>query len=388
MQSLKILDLRPHTAKSEAKIIDYLDDKVLFLSEDQPMGDHVLYEYDVATESLTERHRYPMPKEAFLDSFTYTSRHKVLIVKTHETGAVHVDICDTHDHTMQQYTIPIDGEVLSIPIGLDERYFFAFVDKDDEDDLYLFDVVKQSAHKVVDKRVIHSMSYFYGNQCIPSFINKGEAYLCLNETTMCDYERLDIHNMIQRGEIKARDVFEPMEALHIVLKHELINSIKEGKDVSLTTLATSSISGWVRYLGMDEDFIYYREMRFEDRTERILAFDLLDMDVVEVTAIDHKCLKGELRYHDPYIYEIMEDDDALKVMGRFGMEGEIVCHRPQGRFHDFVGERYLITSWWTEDAEGENYKEFTQLTDIVDNTKDTYEGYYEVYGSTMILYNT
>ncbi|QSZ26556.1 hypothetical protein ACETAC_06450 [Aceticella autotrophica] len=86
--------------------------------------------------------------------------------------------------------------------------------------------------------------------------------MIFNETYMDDWEYEDIYNLIQSNKL-SKDLVKEIEALYLININDFVKTIKIGEqNVPFKVICKRHINGWVRYLGMDDKNIYFREKDF------------------------------------------------------------------------------------------------------------------------------
>ncbi|GAA0182457.1 hypothetical protein SH2C18_48330 [Clostridium sediminicola] len=254
--------------------------------------------------------------------------------------------------------------------------------------LYLCDLEEDKIYLIEDLKIVNGLAVVHGLiDCLPTFSHKNEEYLIFNEAYMHDYEyELVIYDAIQENKIN-KDLITDIEALYLISVKDFTEAIKSGnRNIPFKEISKRYLNGWVRYLAMDKENIYYREKDFQTQMEKIYKVNKENFEPIVVKEIDHKKIVGRLFYGDE-IYEKIELEDNIMIKGLYNCDYNLNFQNLKNIWFDgLINDRYLITNQWIEDEE-DNYFEFVYVTDTKDNKSIKYDGTCKIYNDCVIIYD-
>lgn len=391
-KDVRIIDLRPYTQRGETTLITSDGNTIIFIKEvfENSKCYHALKAYDILNDSIGELYRFEMPNDKFHKTTVFPFGEKITLIKSHKLDELEVDIYNIETGSTQQYIIPVAGEVAHGITMINERYFLFNIDNGNWNfTKYLADINTESSYEVKDKRITDGWIGLNGcGQKKPTIENDANAHVVFFENYMCDYESEELYEKLLNKKLKYEDIYYPTESMHIISIDSFAKSIKSGENLlPLKTLCQHNLDGWVRPIGADEKHVYYRDKDYASQIERIMALNATDMSITEVTQVDHKKASGHLYYDGQHVYESITNGEITKVTDVVG-SNEQVTHPKEESLHGTIKEHYVVTGWWSEDEDGENYKEYVKITDRRDESSQTYEAFSTVVGDMLILYNT
>lgn len=131
-------------------------------------------------------------------------------------------------------------------------------------DSFLCDLLEDKNYHINDRRIVDA-----DKSNFELYENNGKEYICFAEAYMNDWEKEELYVALKKREIVITDCFE---SLNIIKVKDFINSIKSNLDmIPFKSIDTISITGWLRYIGMNKSHIYYRIKDFKTGVEKIYS---------------------------------------------------------------------------------------------------------------------
>jgi len=402
---IKIIDIREHCG-ARNKILSFEEQEIIFTKEIERNGKYYfsINSYELSTGVVEEIYTYEISEAEFYSQHTYIIENDILIIKPcfKNLNSIEVDALDRNSKKIKsKHIFEVKEEVTSIPIVINSRYFLFYADIDEMDEdkygfykeagyshfIYLCDLLEDQIYLVNDLRLINGLTVVHGLlDCLPTFTHNDEEYLLFNETYMEDYEYEEyIYNAINDGRLD-KNLVKEIEGLYYIPVNDFVQSIKRGqKNIQFKEIKKRYLDGWVRYLGMDERNIYFREKDFKTGIEKVHALDKEKFVPTVVKEIHHKNIKGRLIYGDT-IYEEVELDHSIEIRGIYNFDDTFSFKKGKNLyFKEMINHRYLICWQWVEDEE-ENYFEFVHIMDLQSKGHIKYEGACSIYNNDIVLY--
>lgn len=395
-KDINIIDIRKQTG-SKSEIVSCENGEIIF-AKDCKCNNKYYYSmniYKTELDTVEEVYKYEIPEFEYTSQYSRVVGQDIVIIKMHFTNRVEIDVLDKKTKKLKsKHSFEVKEEVTSIPIFINSRYFIFYTDIDEMNTkeyyhfLYLCDLVEDKIYFIEDLKIVNGLTVVHGLiDCMPTFLHNNEKYLIFNETYMDDYEyELDIYDAIQENKVN-KELVTDIEALYLISVNDFVDTIKTGKqNIPLREISKRYLNGWVRYLPMDEENIYYREKDFETQIEKIYAIDKGKFKTTVVKEIDHKKITGRLFYGDE-IYERVESENSIMIKGLYNCDYNLNFKNLKNIWFDgLINDRYLITNQWLEDEE-DNYFEFVYITDTKENKCIKYDGTCEIYNDCVIIYD-
>lgn len=358
------------------------------------------YFYEVRKRNVSEKQdkiiwRYRLDEDTFYMQRSYIYGNKLILFKLNLRGQLGVVTLEKSTGKLIKITNIDIGEIEAEQIiAINEKYFFVSGEnKKEEDVFYLCDIEEGISYEVVNTKLTKGLSVTHGlTRCMPCFIHEGEEWVVFNECYMEDYEYEEIYDIIEAKKLEVNNVHE-IEGLYIIPLKQLVASIKQKGDIiPFEEIKKHWCDGWVRYLGIKDGYIYYREKDFKTQIETVYAVDTEKLEEKNVCEINHKQLQGVLRYDINQIYEDIKVNGKRIIKGHYGLEGEIeIPANNHLEFGAYIESQYVITSWWWENETNGiyMYKEFVGIQDQKEpdgGEVTIYEGQYYVQDNTVLIY--
>ncbi|MGL4991851.1 MAG: hypothetical protein ACRC57_11920 [Sarcina sp.] len=313
----------------------------------------------------------------------------------HRKGSIldvfRIDYIFDQKYTEINANIYLEGDVRHIKI-LDKRYFIVFIEKKDFLGLkfekyrnskdyiykfaYLIDLNEVESYFIKDSKfVLGARDYIF--LCTI----KGEKSIFFEEA----YDEAWEKEFYYFKGIFARDKnLKATNSINYMEFNNFINDIKLGSENLLFNIIDEiGKIGTIRFLGGQDDKIYFRKKIFEREKEYIYIFENSTAIVNNEKVIDHQNKDGEFYYDADKISVFYEEetDDDIKLIGIFNRKCDIKYSKDLGMFEDFIEDRYFI-SYYSDD-DGENY---AVIKDIIRNREVQYDGNIRSVGNNIILY--
>ncbi len=358
------------------------------------------YFYEVRKREISDKEdkiiwRYKLDEDAFYMQRSYIYKNQLILFKLNLRGQLGVVILEkSTGKLIKAINIEIGEIEAEQIIAINERYFFVSGEnKKEEDVFYLCDVEEGMSYEVTESKLTKGLSVIHGlTRYIPCFTHDGDEWVVFNECYMEDYEYEEIYDIIEAKKLEASKVHE-IEGLYVISLKQLVEGIKQKEDnIPFEEIKKRWCDGWVRYLGIKDGYIYYREKDFKTQIETIYAVDTKNLEEEGVCQINHKELQGVLRYDINQIYEDIKVNGKRIIKGHYGLEGEIEIPANQHlEFGAYIESRYVVTSWWWENETNGiyMYKEFVGIQDQNEpngGEVTIYEGQYHVQDNTVLIY--
>lgn len=376
-----------------------VESESVFFSVQVNEGKRYFYEvrrYETENKRSELLWRYELGEDIFYTQKVYMDGNKIIIAKLQDKGQVGIEVLDkTTGKFIKAENIwigDIQGEEI---IAINQRYFLVGGEnKKAENMYYLCDIEEQTSYLVTMLRLVGGLPAGHGLiRRLPCFKRQGEEWVIFNESYMEDYEYEQIYDCIMAKNFDASQIRET-EGLYVLPLTTLIEGIKQREDIiPFREIKKRWIDGWIRYLGIKNGNIYYREKDFETQIENVYAVDIESLEERIVCQINHQQLNGVLRYDLEQIYEDIRGEEKRYVRGHYGLDKtlEIPMHK-RLRFEAYLEYRYIVTSWWWEnEVDGVyEYKEFVGIQDTqgegIEKQMLVYEGQCYVEGTNVVIY--
>lgn len=397
VEKMKIVNLTQSRERySDIELIK-VESKNIFYSVQVNEDEKYFYEvrkYEVEAKKENVLWRYELGEDIFDTQKVYMNGNKIIIANLQNKGQVGIEVLDKNAGKFikaENISIgDVEGEEV---IAINQRYFLVGGEnKRAENIYYLCDIEEQTSYMVTMLRLVGGLPAGHGLiKQLPCFKRQGEEWVVFNEYYMEDYEYEQIYDCIMAKNFEASQIREA-EGLYVIPLTSLIEGIKQREDIiPFREIKKRWINGWVRYLGIKNGNIYYREKDFEIQIENIYAVDMENLEESLVCQINHQQLGGVLRYDLEQIYEDIRGEEKRYVKGHYGLEKslEIPVHK-RLRFEAYLEDRYIITSWWWENEVNGvyEYKEFVGIQDTQGEGVQmlVYEGQCYVEGERVVIY--
>ncbi len=403
-KNLDIIDMRKHCGLNNV-ILNFDAGEILFAKEMKRDNKHfyTICRYIIEKDITEEMYHYEIREDDFYKQYAHVAGQKIIIIKLQPRNAnsIEVDVLDkVSGKRISGHFFETDGEATSIPIFINGRYFLFYADIEGtekeihykeqgfESLLYLCDLTEDKIYLVKDLKLAGGVSVVHqALGRMPVFLHKGEEYLLFNETYMDDYEyEEDLYAAVQENRVDKNSVTET-EALYYIRVDDFAQNIKAGQNIPFIEISKRYIDGWVRYLRMDEENIYFRDKDFNTQLEKIYAVNMQNFKPVLKKEINHQEVKGTLDYGDK-IYDIVDSQDRIKIRKIHEGDNHWSVEKTEEHvfFQELLNDRYIVAYSWMEDEQAK-YFEFVYIFDTADGSYTKYDGTCEINGNQIVLYH-
>lgn len=375
-----------------------VEEGVVFFAVQVKEGEKYFYEVkkrDIETNEEKIIWRYKIDEDSFYMQKSYIYEDELILMRLNLRGQLSIVILEKASGKFIKAENIHIGEIAAEEIvTINKRYFFVRGENKKEESMYyLCDIEEGMSYLVTTMKLIGGLPVGHGlMRQLPCFKHQGEEWIVFNECYMEDYEYEQIYDCIMAKNFEASQVRET-EGLYIISLEKLVEGIKQREDIiPFKEVKRRLHDGWVRYLGIENGNIYYREKDFETQIESIYAMDMESLEEKVVCQINHQKLEGVLRYDSSQIYEDIKKEGRRIIKGHYGLEEqlEIPVHK-RSSFEAYLENRYIITSWWWENEVNGvyEYKEFVGIQDQEEDKAEemlVYEGQCYIQDDIVLIY--
>jgi len=400
---MNLFDLREFNFEMD-KIISFEDNEFIFSNKEYEKGDYKRYFYKYNIEN---NYTYRINNEGittveaayynnyifnnYLYTNSYTVKDDVTKINMYQVNLMDGDIDEL-------YSVPKDVSI----IFLSERYALlrgSNYEMDDEhsdfqkniqgeyDYAILCDLKEKVEYEIKDKRVILGIRDYF----IPYTVD-GIVHIVFEESYMDDWE---LEEMFEDG-IKKEDFYinSYRESINIISLDKFVEAVKESyRIIPFNQIHKTELTAWTRYFGMDSENIYYRTKDFQSKIQNIYSVNKKTLKKqlfksIQMDASRFSYSKNSIYYdmENRKIYRIKVTDDNEKEVKELLDEDFIFKYSEIREHFNALIDNCIITSFWTEDENGDNYKDFVKIRDINNVTKDIYEGSCIIIKDNIILF--
>ncbi|MEW9096070.1 MAG: hypothetical protein AB2417_13400 [Clostridiaceae bacterium] len=386
------------------KIVSFKNSEFIFGNKECEEGIYkrYFYKYNMKDKSIKKINKVEIDtcendlfNSCIFNNYIYTNSYEVQEDCT-ETSIYAINIID--ESIDKLYSIKKEASA----IFLSERYIIFMgndfeideehgdVQKDihgEYDYAILCDLKDKKEYKIKDKRVVLGIRDYF----IPYDID-GSRYIVFEEAYMEDWE---LEEMFWEG-IKKENFYRNgyRESINIISLQRFIQFIKSGCEViPFSQIHNTELIAWTRYFGMDDENIYYRVKDFESKIQHIYSVNKKTLEKQLLKSIQMNDSKFSYSRNfiwydieNRRIYEIRIMENGVKRIKEILNEDFTFEYSELNEdFEGIIGD-YFITSFWTEDGNGDNYKNFVKIRDIKNETINNYEGVCIILKDNVILF--
>lgn len=390
---MNVVDIRNAFVRHKVTLIE-VEERFIYYSEEKTIDGEkcfFLLQYEIATnlerilfvESLGKEgsfvHSDASP--SYIQVYTWTSQRGIKVIRiAKEDGAV-----------LLAHTFLCVGNLVDI-FSLNQDRFLGFFEKNLQEEAlfdeykeytggrrvaFLYDLTQNLRYLVRDQRICQTPS-----ENMRVFTSGDKETLLLSEANVAEDVKWYLYNE-KRSVWLGRE--EVRDCLWKIPTERLVEEITEKKDsISLEEIAGMSVDGYIRYVGMDSAFIYYRSNFFPANVEKLCSYDKETGEISVILECDRMHQPGNVTCRfskNQEGYRITEEKDTFIVEGIWNQQRRAVYPKKLGEFSAFVGEKYLITAF---DRTGEFPSWF--LYDVESGREQSFQGYFSIYGETLVLY--
>ena len=401
---MNLIDLRKFDYEVD-KIISLKDNEVIFsnIENKNEVYKRYFYKYNLKTKCIHKINdngiittQYAYYNNYCFDNYIYTNSYNQKNDDIIETLIYRINLIDGRIDllysTEKELSVIFSSDKYALLKGSnyeidDEHSDFKKNLQGEYDYAILLDLKDTIEYEIKDKRVILGIRDYF----IPYTFN-GIQYIVFEEAYMDDWE---LEELFDDG-LKKEDFYmnSYMESINIISLDKLVKSIKEDcKVIPFNQLHATELIEWTRYFGMDDNNIYYRTKNFESKIQKIYSVDkkTLEKRLIQSIQMDNNKFsysKNNIRYDidNRKIYSMKVIDNKIKeIKELFDEDFAFEYNEIRENFDAFI-DNYFITSFWTEDDNGDNYTDFTKIRDTKNLTEDIYEGSCLIIENNVLLF--
>lgn len=387
MEDLKILDITKYTCLSE--IISCDKNEIIFVNEQhkEDLQYYTINSYDIKSNKVEEIYNYTTEKSDEVTQFYRYYKDEIIIIDMSNEDILQVKIIEKNSNKLKDtHKLNVNKLSKAIPSTINNRYFLFFTETDDifRYTMNLCDLEEDKIYEIKDTKFSEGLRY--NNNYLDVYNYNNEEYLIFNEVYMEDYEyEMDVYEYFKNK----KDIEDNIEceALYVIKLNDFIKGIKNNiEDLNFIEIKKRCIDGWVRYLCMDKEFIYFREKDFKTQIEDIYKVHKSNLEITKIKRIEHKEYNGEIYYCEEIGYEY-DHEDYIKIESIYPYEYNITIKKEKNTFFaDYLNNRYIISFHWYED-EYERYFQFMRIVDNKNNVCYKHNGAFYIYDNYIIVYN-
>ncbi|WP_461206255.1 hypothetical protein [Clostridium sp. DL1XJH146] len=183
------------------------------------------------------------------------------------------------------------------------------------------------------------------------------------------------------------------ESINIIALDRFVGEVKNECDIiSFKEIYKTELTSWTRYFGMDDEKIYYRVKNFESKVEDIYSISkiTLETELVRSIKLNDDGLSAYYNlWHDVKnrnIYETKIIGENKKIVNEiYNINTSFTLDNKREDIDSIIGD-YVISSFWTEDDNGDNYKDFVKIKNTKSGATNIYEGVCAIFEDSVILF--
>lgn len=391
---MKVVDLRNLFGSCNDALIEISDERIYYAEEKVEEGHNSLFllEYNRVTHRERIISNYFLTDPSFVQHYFSFPEDIVIVMESGESEAwvLRVDKQTGKEKSMAR--LSFIGTFLDCR-ALDETHvIFYTVSGETHRQLfqeyekltgfskvaYLYDLEEERYYYVRDPRICNSDS-----KNLILYEIDGEARLLVLQPYGTEEEKMKSYqNRRWLGDNINDNIW-------LCPLFDLIVSIKSGEPaVPLELIFSAGSGGLVRYVGMDEENIYFRARYFPTDDQRVCAYHKKTEKKAAVARLSLESGEQEAVFSiDPdggRAYRITEDEDGFEVTGVLNSEINTRYSKELGNFVTCVDDRFIIARYILSD-EKDSF-EFNSIYDTQTGTQKSYECSCAVENGTVVLY--
>lgn len=168
---------------------------------------------------------------------------------------------------------------------------------------------------------------------------------------------------------------------------QALSELKSGsEEITVKCLASADIRGMIRFVALDNSYLYFKATHFKSKIEKICAYNKESGELTTVAEMpacenDNESYFTEKRTGNTY--KLVSDGEKISVQG-LNSPVDTSYSKTLGDFVACVENRFIITKKFVE-GEKESFNLY-YIYDTKTDTSESYECHCDVYGGTLILY--
>lgn len=242
---------------------------------------------------------------------------------------------------------------------------------------YLYDMAEKEYHYIKDERICEADC----NCLIPYIVEDATQLLVLQPYGTEREKEHCFKNKCWLGE----DVCDKVWTCDL---EDLIYATRCEREILMDPLFSSDSNGMIRYVGMDEENMYFRAKHFPWNDLRLCAVRKETGEHFVVAPLTLNDNEGEAEYWIDTVnmkgFRVTKKDDDLEIRGFLNSYIRTTYHKEQGEFISCVDDRFILER---HIAKGEEQTFcFTDIYDSRTKKRQSYESRCEVKGDIVVLY--
>lgn len=400
---MNLIDLRKFEFETN-KVISFSDGEFIFgnMEQEEDIYKRYFYMYNIKNNDIYKINKIGIEtsecayyNSIIIDNHIYTNAYKINGDDT-KTAIYRINIINGQVDKLYS----IDGDLGTIILSdryvllkgsnyeIDEEH--SDIQKEirgDYEYAILCDIKDKKEYRIHDKRVVLGIRDYF----IPYIVNE-DRYIVFEEAYMEDWE---LEYMFEEG-IKKEDFYREgyRESINIISIDKFAECVKnECIIIPFKEIHKTELTSWTRYFGMDDESIYYRAKNFKSKVQDIYSINKKTLKERLVKSVkiggNNESYSYYRIWHDIKnmdIYEKKIIGGNKKIVKEIYNKNINIILDNKNEELDGVIDEYIITSFWTEDDNGDNYKDFVKIKNSKDENIDIYEGICTIIKDNVILF--
>lgn len=400
---MNLIDLRKFEFETN-KVISFSDGEFIFgnMEQEEDIYKRYFYMYNIKNNDIYKINKIGIEtsecayyNSIIIDNHIYTNAYKINGDDT-KTAIYRINIINGQVDKLYS----IDGDLGTIILSdryvllkgsnyeIDEEH--SDIQKEirgDYEYAILCDIKDKKEYRIHDKRVVLGIRDYF----IPYIVNE-DRYIVFEEAYMEDWE---LEYMFEEG-IKKEDFYREgyRESINIISIDKFAECVKnECIIIPFKEIHKTELTSWTRYFGMDDESIYYRAKNFKSKVQDIYSINKKTLKERLVKSVkiggNNESYSYYRIWHDIKnmdIYEKKIIGGNKKIVKEIYNKNINIILDNKNEELDGVIDEYIITSFWTEDDNGDNYKDFVKIKNSKDGNIDIYEGICIIIKDNVILF--
>lgn len=391
---MKVVDLRNIFANCHDALIEISDEFIYYAEEKTEEGHNSLFllEYNRVTRRERIIANYFLTDPAYVQHFFSFAEDIVIVMESggNEAWILRVDKFTGKEKNMDKLNFI---GCFADCRALDESHVIFFTEAGDKHRqlfqeykkltgfsraAYLYDLEEARYYYVRDPRICNSDA----NNLITFDQNGSRQLLVLQPHGSEEDKQKAYRNMRWLGDNINDNIW-------LCPLFDFIVSVKaEEERVPLELILSAGTNGLVRYVGMDEENIYFRAQYFPTGDQRLCAYQKLSGKKSVAARLNLEEDEQDAVFSiDPEgcrAYRIGQNEDTYSVTGVLNSDIHASYSKELGTFVTCVDDRFIIARYVLSDDH--DSFEFNSIYDTQTGTQKSYECSCTVKGGTVVLY--
>ena len=397
-ENMNLIDLRRFEFQLD-KIIYFNDSEFIFQNIELEEGIYkrYFYIYSLVNKCIKrinktgiETSEFVIYNNCILNNYIYTNSYKAN-AEDKETSIYRINLTDGGIDKLYSIKKDICINILS------DRYIL-FSGNNYEIDEYHNDIQKElqgeydyailcdskdrKEYEIADKRVVLGIRDYF----IPYTVDE-KRYIVFEEAYMEDWE---LEDMFKKKIAKEKfDMNSYRESINIISLDRFVESVKNQCEViPFYEVHKTEYTAWTRYFGMDDENIYYRVKDFKTKIEKIYSISKKSFSkrLLKAVKMDYEGFNIHHDIMNKKIYLTKVSDNNSAVVSEIYNNNFKITLDDENESLDGIVDDYVITSFWIEDNNGDNYKTFVKIKNIKNESLNIYQGICVIINDNLVLF--